>query len=77
MFCSKNLDKTVEKNLWDKYSIEEVIIALLSWGYGSGEELSQYLRENGLTKEEISQTFYLLNKALSKPEGVEENNQIA
>ncbi len=71
------MDKTVEKNLWDKYSIEEVIISLLFWGYGSGEELSQYLRENGLTKEEISQTFYLLNKALSKSEGVEENNQIA
>ena len=51
----------MKKQIWERYSIQEMIDGLLEIGYGSGEELYDYI-SNYLTKEESGQLITLLRK---------------
>lgn len=56
-------EETRMVELWRIMDVSEAVDTILNWGYGSGEELYEFLREGGLSDEEAHTVMELLGRA--------------
>ena len=55
----------MKKPLWDRgWTLPEVLLAILEWGHGSGEELHELLVTSGLSEAEAHDLSTKLERAV-------------
>lgn len=57
-------EEEMEIELWDVFGMYELVEGLVGWGYGSGEEMFEWMVSYGLSSKESNMVIDLLNKVL-------------